>query len=307
MNDLFSNSSSGVRSEDHHVIQMTSLPSTGGEGGDGGVVNLDNFFQEVESIKDELNDIENIRRKLMDYHEQSKTLHNANSIKDLRTRMDSDVTLALKKAKLVKTRLQALNKSNAAHRSLPGCGPGSSSDRTRTSVVNGLIKKLQDSMNSFNAMRQKISAEYRDTVQRRYFTVTGQNPDETTIDALISTGESENFLRKAILEQGRGVVLDTIYEIQERHEGVKEMEKNLKELHQVFLDVAVLVQTQGEQLDDIESHVARASSFVRDGTQQLQKARSYQKNTRKWSCYAIILLVIILIVLLVILKIAGII
>ena len=87
--------------------------------------------------------------------------------------------------------------------------------------------------------------------------------------------------------------MDTINEIQERHDAVKDLEKNLKELHQVFLDMAVLVEAQGEQLDDIESHVNRANSFVRGGTEQLQTARNYQKNTRKWTCYAIILLLVI--------------
>ncbi len=113
---------------------------------------------------------------------------------------------------------------------------------------------------------------------------------------LTNTGESETFLQKAIQEQGRGRVLDTIHEIQERHDAVKEMEKNLKELHQVFLDMAVLVQAQGEQLDNIETHVARANSYVRGGTQQLQTARAYQINTRKWTCYAIILLLVIVLV-----------
>lgn len=106
-------------------------------------------------------------------------------------------------------------------------------------------------------------------------------------------GESETFLQKAIQEQGRGQVLDTIYEIQERHDGVKAMERNLNELHQVFLDMAVLVEAQGEQLDDIQGHVDRASSFVQHGNQQLQKARFYQKNTRKWTCYGILILLVI--------------
>lgn len=101
-------------------------------------------------------------------------------------------------------------------------------------------------------------------------------------------------MQKAIQEQGRGRILDTINEIQERHDAVKDMEKNLQELHQVFLDMAVLVQVQGEQLDDIESQVARANSFVRGGTERLQTARKYQKNSRKWACYAIILLLIII-------------
>ncbi|CAL9026257.1 unnamed protein product [Prunus brigantina] len=257
MNDLLSSSS-----PDHHVIEMT--PSKGDD--------LGKFFQDVEAVQSELDELQKLNKSLRSSHEQSKTLHNAKAVKDLRTRMDADVHLALKNAKILKVRLDALDRSNAANRSLPGCGPGSSSDRTRTSVVNGLRKKLKDSMDSFNDLRQKISSEYRETVQRRYFTVTGDNPDEKTVDLLISTGESETFLQKAIQEQGRGRVLDTISEIQERHDGVKAMERNLNELHQVFMDMAVLVQAQGEQLDDIQSHVERANSYVHAGNQQLQKA-----------------------------------
>jgi len=112
----------------------------------------------------------------------------------------------------------------------------------------------------------------------------------------VGTGESETFLQKAIQQQGRASVMETIQEIQERHDTVKEIERNLNELHQVFLDMAVLVQSQGEQLDDIESHVARANSYVRGGVQQLQVARKHQKNTRKWTFFAIILLLIIILI-----------
>ena len=79
---------------------------------------------------------------------------------------------------------------------------------------------------------------------------------------------------------------------------MKEIEKNLIELHQVFLDMAALVESQGQQLNNIESHVAHASSFVRRGTDQLQDAREYQKSSRKWTCYAIILGLVLLLVLL---------
>lgn len=52
-----------------------------------------------------------------------------------------------------------------------------------------------------------------------------------------------------------GQVLDTLAEIQERHEAVRELEKSLLDLHQIFLDMAVLVEAQGEQLDNIEAQV----------------------------------------------------
>ena len=45
-------------------------------------------------------------------------------------------------------------------------------------------------------------------------------------------------------------------EIQERHEAVKDLERSLVDLHQIFLDMSVLVEAQGEMLDNIEQQVA---------------------------------------------------
>lgn len=67
----------------------------------------------------------------------------------------------------------------------------------------------------------------------------------------INTGASEVISLCVMLQ-----VLDTLAEINERHEAVKELEKSLMELHQVFLDMAVLVEAQGEMLDNIEQQVA---------------------------------------------------
>ena len=49
--------------------------------------------------------------------------------------------------------------------------------------------------------------------------------------------------------------LDAMAEIQERHEAVKDLEKSLVDLYQIFLDMSVLVDAQGEMLDNIEQQV----------------------------------------------------
>ena len=51
---------------------------------------------------------------------------------------------------------------------------------------------------------------------------------------------------------------DTLAEIEERGEAVRELEKSLLDLHQIFLDMAVLVEAQGEMLDNIEAQVSLA-------------------------------------------------
>ena len=78
----------------------------------------------------------------------------------LRSRMDADVAAAIKKAKVVKLRLESLDRANAANRSVAGCGPGSSPDRTRTSVTTSLRKNHRDIMNDFQALRQRMMSEF---------------------------------------------------------------------------------------------------------------------------------------------------
>lgn len=49
--------------------------------------------------------------------------------------------------------------------------------------------------------------------------------------------------------------MDTVQEINERATAVKDLERQLLGLHQIFLDMAVLVEAQGEMLDNIETQV----------------------------------------------------
>ncbi|GMI93384.1 syntaxin of plants 124 [Hibiscus trionum] len=291
MNDLISSSFKKYTDMPEHAYQDELEAGTES-------VNLDKFFEEVENVKEDMKAVERLYKALQEANKECKTAHNAKMVKQLRSRMDTDVEQVLKRVKLIKGKLEGLERSNAASRNTPGNGPGSSMDRTRTSVVSGLGKKLKDMMDDFQALRAMMQAEYKETVERRYFTITGEKPDEETIENLISSGESESFLQRAIQEQGRGQIMDTISEIQERHDAVKEIEKNLIELHQIFLDMAALVEAQGQQLNDIERNVAHASSFVRRGTEQLEEAREQQKSSRKWMCWAIIAAIVLIIVIL---------
>jgi hypothetical protein len=88
--------------------------------------------------------------------------------------------------------------------------------------------------------------------------------DRALLYAVSPAGQAETIFQTAILEQGRGRVLDTLAEIQERNRAVKDLEASLLELHQIFLDMAVLVEAQGEMLDNIEQQVCSYVGKQRD-------------------------------------------
>lgn len=68
---------------------------------------------------------------------------------------------------------------------------------------------------------------------RRYFTVTGKKLEGEALEAMIDSGESEGIFRSALMDAGRAHVMDTLSEIQERHDACRELERKLLELHQV--------------------------------------------------------------------------
>lgn len=254
---------------------------------------METFFAKVDEIKAEMAEIRGKQREIEQMHERSKMIVKQKEMQQSREEMQACINQVNTIAHRCKSKIEMLDKLNEQASQKKGQGPGSAAERTRTSISAGLKKKLRDLMGQFSELRARIHEEYREVVERRVYTVTGSKMPEEDIDRMIESGEAENIFQKAIMEQGRGRVLDTLAEIQERHRAVKDLEQSLLELHQIFLDMAVLVEAQGEMLDNIEKQVARSVEYVQSGTTALQEAKTLQKKTRKWMCCAIMLLLIV--------------
>ncbi|XP_060197501.1 syntaxin-132-like isoform X3 [Lycium barbarum] len=171
---------------------------------DSGELGLDDFFKQVHQIEKQYEKLEKLLKKLQDAHEESKAVTKASAMKAIKQRMEKDVDEVSKVARLIKSKIEELDKENLANRSKPGCGKGSAVDRSRTATTVSLKKKFKDKMSEFQTLRENIHQEYREVVERRVYTVTGNRADEETIDRLIETGDSEQIFQKAIREQGRG-------------------------------------------------------------------------------------------------------
>ncbi|XP_031128773.1 syntaxin-132-like [Ipomoea triloba] len=290
MNDLLTSSFEiprDPRSGNGEIEIAIHRPTNSGELG------LDKFFDRVEEIEEQHEKLNKLLRKLQDAHEESKTVTKASAMKEIKQRMEKDVEEVGKIAQFIKSKIEEFDKENLANRNKPGCGKGSAVDRSRSATTVAVKKKFKDKMAAFQTLRETIHQEYREVVERRVFTVTGNRVDEETIDRLIETGDSEQIFQKAIREQGRGQVMDTLAEIQERHDAVREIEMKLLDLHQVFLDMAVLVDVQGDMLNDIESQVSAAVDHVQSGNTALQRAKTLQRKNRKWMCMAVIILLLV--------------
>jgi syntaxin 1B/2/3 len=291
MNDLLTDSfvgdGPGQPSRNDDIEMGTRAPASNSDMG------MESFNKQTQEVEKQVDKLASLLKKLKDANEESKTVTKASAMKAIKKRMEKDIDEVGKIARNVKARLEAVNRENLANRQKPGCEKGTSVDRSRMNITNALAKRFKDLMTEFQTLRQRIQDEYREVVERRVITVTGTRPDEETIDNLIETGNSEQIFQKAMQEQGRGQVLNTMEEIQERHDAVREIEKKLLDLQQIYLDMAVLVEAQGEILDNIESQVTNAVDQVNMGSDALREAKNLQKKSRKCMMIAMILLLVV--------------
>ncbi len=87
-----------------------------------------------------------------------------------------------------------------------------------------------------------------------------------------------------------------IREADEKRHAVASLEHDVQQLRELMIDFAVVVQTQGDMLDNIEQHVLHASDYVEQGRHNLEEAVMLERRLRrKQCCLATVALVVLLI------------
>merc|ERR1711997_1415224 len=69
--------------------------------------------------------------------------------------------------------------------------------------------------------------------------------------------------------------------LEDRHLEMVKLEQGIKEVHDMFMDISILVETQGEAVGRIEDVVGQAAHNVEEGRKQLAEAEKKKKSGRK--------------------------
>ena len=72
--------------------------------------------------------------------------------------------------------------------------------------------------------------------------------------------------------------------IQQQHNDILELQKSLVELHQMFIDMATIVEAQGELFDRIEDHIEQTAIYTAAALKELEKAEEAKIASRKRCC-----------------------
>ncbi|XP_042506459.1 syntaxin-22-like [Macadamia integrifolia] len=89
--------------------------------------------------------------------------------------------------------------------------------------------------------------------------------------------------------------------IEEREQGIKEIQQQIGEVNEIFKDLAVLVHDQGVVIEEIDSNIEGSHAATAQAKSQLAKASKTQKSNSSLTCLLLVIFGIVLLIVIIVL------
>ncbi|XP_078797190.1 syntaxin-11a isoform X1 [Oryzias latipes] len=138
-----------------------------------------------------------------------------------------------------------------------------------------LTNAFHEAMCEYNTAEMLQRENCKTRIQRQA-EIMGKEVSREQIEEMIETGKCSLFSDNLLLE-GRSA-RSALTEIENRHKELLELEGRIRDIHELFFQMALLVEEQGCKLDNIEANVGQTRDYVAEASAQIKKAVRYKKN-----------------------------
>lgn len=251
------------------MVELDSISESGAAAASHPDQDLDGVLQEAQEIRLEIQQIQNDISELKDVNFQNlnKTSY------PVATKRDSGAIGAdiKRRGEAVLQRLHMMN----ARRGELEAERGSSDPTARIAQTQyqSLSSALREVMFSYNDTEMSHREACKRQIQRQ-MEVVGREVSKEELEEMMESKEWNVFSAQVEGKTARSALL----QIESRHKELVELEKRMEGIQELFLDVAVLTEEQGANVDNIQKHVQNTEVIIEDGVVQLDKAMKSDKN-----------------------------
>ncbi|XP_038117650.1 syntaxin-1A isoform X1 [Culex quinquefasciatus] len=270
-----------AQSDDEDMPEEVAVPVEGGNF-------MEDFFQDVEQIREMIDkiqaNVEEVKKKhsaiLSAPQSDEKTKQ---ELEDLMADIKKTANRVRGKLKSIEQNIEQEEQTNKSNADL----------RIRKTQHSALSRKFVEVMTEYNRTQTDYRERCKGRIQRQ-LEITGRATTNEELEEMLEQGNSAVFTQGIIMETQQAK--QTLADIEARHADIIKLENSIRELHDMFMDMAMLVESQGEMIDRIEYHVEHAMDYVQTATQDTKKALKYQSKARRKKIIILICVSILLIV-----------
>ncbi|KAI8084919.1 t-SNARE [Halteromyces radiatus] len=272
---------------DHQAYEMTSRPQAD-------VSTMPAFFQEIDDLKSEIAAVGNNVQEIQSLHEAALTSTNEAQSKNYASQLNALKKETQQRNNDIKNRIKFIEQSNVKY-------PNDSDGQIRRTQTNALRKRFMGTIQQYQDMERTYDRRYRQRIERQIRIVKPEATQEE-VDDIIDSDKSSQVFTQSLMQAGRtSQARAVLSEVQDRHQDIKKIEQTIMELHQLFMDMSMLVEQQGETLNQVEYHAEDTTANLEQGNKFIARAIQSAKATRakKWCCFFLTIGICVMIAILV--------
>ncbi|OAF66000.1 Syntaxin-4 [Intoshia linei] len=238
-----------------------------------GPVYMQEFFEMVDEIRKNIDNINNNIEAVKKRHSSILALPQTDD--KMKEELEEIMSEIKKTANKVRGKLKVIEQNIEQEEIANKNGADIRIKKTQYSTIS---RKFINAMNCYNTAQ----IQYRDSCKariQRQMEIAGRNTSNEEVETMLESGNPTIFTQGIVTETKQAK--QYLKDIQARHNDIIKLEKSIKELHEMFIDMANLVESQGELIDRIEYNVEQSVDFIETAKSDTRKAVQFQSSARK--------------------------
>lgn len=241
---------------------------------------IDNILREAHSIRKEISLLHLEVERLSTHNERFGTSVRRFTL--LKKDSDSIARRIQQRGEALYDRLQALGRESSQLEEKED--PHSAVSRIARVQYDTLTRAFHDVISEYNRAEESQRSTCRQRIQRQA-SILGTEITDDQLDVMVHKGgEGWAELSQSLQTQGVRSSRWAICEIKGRHKELVELEARMKEVHELFLQMAMLVEEQGSTINNIETHVCTTHEYVERINVEIKKALRYKRKNPFLQC-----------------------
>ncbi|XP_044140437.1 syntaxin-19-like [Bufo gargarizans] len=231
---------------------------------------LQGFLHEIRKLQ---NDITDLSENVTKFGQQQKVL--VSSMRRFSVlKKESNITKDIKvQAESINNRLDTL--SQQVRRAETETGSSSSLTRILKNHHAALFRSFKSIMLRYNEAITSKQAKCKTFIIRQ-LEVAGKEVSEEEVNKMLEQGKwdifNENLITEVKITKGQ------LNEIEQRHKELISLENQMKDLKDLFLQISILVEEQGETLNNIEMATKNTEDYVQSTNEKIKLAVKYKRR-----------------------------
>ncbi|XP_019937328.2 syntaxin-2-like [Paralichthys olivaceus] len=235
--------------------------------------NMEDFFKTVGEVRSLIDKISCQAEEVQKNH--GVILSSTNQDQTNKHKLELLISEIKKNANAVRAKLKSMQKTLPMEENVRR---PSVIERIEKNQHSHLTRRFAEVMRGFHNSQMSFRDKCKAQIQRQLEIVDRVTTDEE-LEVMLRRDSLTIFISD--INSNKPISSEALSEIESRHQDIVCLESSIKELHEIFTDTAILLEIQGDLINNIEKNVTSAAEYVDASKQETNKAVTYKKNPYK--------------------------